>query len=267
VSGDPTGSTPQPGDRPATPPGDRAAAGPDGGQAAGEHLRGVARGGALNLLGAVIWGASNFVLLAILTRGMGADSAGVVIIGIAVFNILATLTGMGCSSGLVRMTSQYRATRQADLLRPTLLVAVVPVAVAGVLAAVFMVVAGSWLADVFGGGQSTEEVQDTLRAMAPFLPFAAVYWVLIQGSRGYDTMRPVVVVDKIGRGLVLPAVAWIGVAAGLGPAGIGAAWAATNLVALFPSVWVTARLVRRTEARQGVEGRSQEPVRSVASTF
>jgi len=232
-----------------------------------EHLRGVARGGALNLVGAVIWGASNFALLAVLTRGMGAESAGVVIVGIALFNILATVVGLGCSSGLVRHFSRQRATGQVDLMRPTILVALVPVAVLGVLAGLFMWYLAPWFADVFGEGRSAAEVSATFRAMAPFLPVAAIYWVVIQGTRGFDTMRPVVVVDKVARGLLLPPLAWVGVMIGLKPQGIAALWAATTLVALVPASLAMRRLVLDAEARHVGTPPTGTPLRVVAVDF
>jgi O-antigen/teichoic acid export membrane protein len=225
---------------------------PDGSQ----HLRGVARGGALNLVGAVIWGASNFALLAVLTRTIGAEAAGIVILGIAVFNILATVGGLGCSSGLVRHISAYRASGQTARIPKTLLVALVPVALVGVILTLVLIATAPFFADLFGAGSDTAgEVSTTLRWMAPLLPVAATYTVLLQGTRGFDTMRPVVLIDKIGRGLCLPFLAWGAAGAGLSPAAIGLLWASTTAVALVPTAITMFRLTRRATAAD------QEPAR------
>jgi O-antigen/teichoic acid export membrane protein len=206
----------------------------------------VARGGALNLIGAVIWGASNFALLAVLTRTIGASEAGIVILGIAVFNILATAAGLGCSSGLVRHISAYRATGQTNRIPRTVLVALVPVASFGILLALVLLITAPFFADLFGAGSdSADEVTTTLRWMAPLLPFAAAYNVLLQGTRGFDTMRPVVLIDKIGRGLLLPILAWSAASAGLTPAGIGTVWAATTALGLIPASVAMTRLSHR----------------------
>ncbi|MCB0971758.1 MAG: hypothetical protein KDA97_09645, partial [Acidimicrobiales bacterium] len=70
----------------------------------------VARGGALNLVGSLVYGASNFILLVVLNRVLGTASAGIVLVAIALFNIIETVAELGCGTGLVRMLSRDRAT-------------------------------------------------------------------------------------------------------------------------------------------------------------
>jgi O-antigen/teichoic acid export membrane protein len=201
------------------------------------------------VVGAVVWGASNFVLLAILTRSMGAEGAGTVLVAIAGFNIIYTIAGLGSSSGLVRMISRHRATRSVEQIRTVLLVGLVPVAVLGV-ACTFLVLWGSdWLAHVFDEGASVATLETTFRAMAPFIPVAALYWAVIQGTRGFDTMRPAVLVDKVGRGILLPLLALVGAALSLAPPAMGAVWASSMVIALVPASLMMVQLVRDAEER------------------
>ncbi len=192
----------------------------------------VARGGAANLLGAVVYGASNFVLLIVLNRVLGVEEAAVVVVAIALFNIVSTIAGLGCSTGLVRMISRDRATGNGERLPATVRVAMVPVVVTAVAAAIAVALAAPAIADLLADGEKVDPVASVLRWMALFLPAATVHTVLIQGTRGFDTMRPLVAIERVGRAGALPVVAGLAAASGMGPSGVGVVWAGTNAVAL-----------------------------------
>ncbi len=209
-------------------------------------LGGVARGGMLNLAGAAVYGLANFALLMVLTRQLGVSAAGSVLIAIALFNIVSRTAEFGCSTGLIRWISRWRALNESDRIPGTLLVALVPVAVGGVLGAIAMILAGTALARVFAGSGDADNVADVVRAMAPFLPFAVLYSVIIGGTRGFGTMVPQVVIEKLGRGAALPVIVGLGAAAGVGSVGIGAMWAATSALALIPAAIVMRELVHRS---------------------
>ncbi len=216
---------------------------------AGTPLLGnVARGGALNLVGAAVYGLGNFVLLMVLTRQLGVAAAGTVLIAIALFNIVERTAEFGCATGLIRWISRWEALGREDQLRPTLVVALVPVLVGGLLGAAALVLAGPALARLFAGSGDADEVAEVVRAMAPFLPVATVYSVVVAGTRGFGTMVPQVLVEKIGRGMALPLAVGLAAAAGATVSQVGAVWAATTVVALLPAAWWLVRLLRRAES-------------------
>ena len=229
-----------------------------GGAPAGPHAAtaAVARGGALNLVGAIVYGAANFGLLVVLNRTLGTRSAGIVLVAIAIFNIVSTVAGLGCSTGLIRMISRDRAIERTDRLRATVLIGVVPVAVISVALSVAFFLGAAPMARVLGDSDTnTRVVADILRGMAVFLPFSALHTVIISGTRGFDTMRPQVMVERIGRALSLPLVVAVAVAVGMGPIGVGIAWAATNVVALGFSV-----RAMQVRVRSGVAASGRAPV-------
>ncbi|MBX3284965.1 MAG: polysaccharide biosynthesis protein [Actinobacteria bacterium] len=205
------------------------AAGPPG------HVAGVARGGAANLVGAVVYGASGFVLLVVLNRVLGVRDAGVVVVAIAIFNILTVIGGLGTSTGLVRTIARLRATGHPEEVPAMVRVALVPVAVVSLAATAGLWAAAPWLAELFADGPRVDEVASVLRAMAPFVPFATMHTVVVQATRGFDTMVPQVVIEKIGRSLATPILAGTAAVLGAGPRGVGVAWAASNVVALVLS--------------------------------
>lgn len=218
--------------------------------AAPDNVGAVARGGALNMGGSIIYGAANFILLVVLNRVLGTDDAGIVLVAIAIFNIIETIAELGCGTGLVRMLSRDRAIDRQDLLRATVIVAIVPVIVASLLGAALLWILAEPLARLLADDGQVQLVADVLQAMALFLPFATLHSVLVSGTRGFNTMIPQTVIERVGRATALPMVVAIAVGLGMGPIGVGACWAATTVVALVFSSRAMATRVKRATANK-----------------
>lgn len=239
-----------------------AAPGPDTAAPAGEshtHTRAVARGGALNLVGSIVYGIASFLLLVVLTRELGAERAGPAIVAIAAFTILSRFAELGGSTGLVRMISRDRALGQTERIAPTVVAAVVPVFVLGIAFGVLLWVLAPALAQLFGAGEDMSEITRLLRILAPFMPFSAAYSVLVLGSRGFGVMWLQVWIEKILRACLMPIAVYAVIQAGGGAAGAIFAWAMTTLLALVATVVLFLRLIRTEDAH-----RSDEPGPPVA---
>ena len=218
-----------------------------------ENVGAVARGGALNLAGSIIYGSANFILLVVLNRVLGTADAGIVLVAIAIFNIIETVAELGCGTGLVRMLSRDRALGRPDLLRATVIVGIVPVAIASIFAAGLLWVIAEPFARLLAEGGDAQLVSHVLRAMALFMPFACLHSVLVSGTRGFNTMIPQTLIERVGRATAMPMVVAIAVGLGMGPVGVGACWAATTVVALVFSGRAMAKRVHRAAANAGVE--------------
>ncbi len=138
------------------------------------HVRAVARGGALNLIGSIVYGIGNFVLLAVLTRELGAEQAGPAIVAIAVFMIMSRFAELGGSTGLVRTISRDRALGRFERIRPTVIAAVVPVFALGVVFGITLWLLAPALSDLFGAGEDTTEITHLLRLLAPFFQHSGI---------------------------------------------------------------------------------------------
>ena len=110
---------------------DTAAAAPAAGTDARQDLTTLARGSALNLAGAVATGLLHFVLLVVVTRGLGAQGTGAFYEAVALFLILSSAATLGSDVGLTRMVPRYRALGRLRDLRRGLAVGLWPVAAAG----------------------------------------------------------------------------------------------------------------------------------------
>jgi O-antigen/teichoic acid export membrane protein len=145
-------------------------------------------------------------------------------------------------------------------LRRTVLSAVLPVAVGGVVAAGLVAHFAPTLAHVFMQQGSTVLGANYLRSIAPYLAVAPVATVLIAGTRGFGSVVPFVTIQNIGLPLVRPLVIALLVVAGVASdRWVANAWGLPWAVAAVVALYVILRQLRRAvdPAELG------DPVRSV----
>lgn len=188
-------------------------------------LAAIARGGTLNMVGAVVNGVLSFALVVVVTRGLGAAGVGAFFSAVALFNILSNVAQLGADTGLVRTIARYRALGRSADVRPTLIVALVPVLAGGTVFAVAMFLFAPQLADLVGKGAGHDDIASYARVLAPFLPLTAAYLVVLAATRGFGTMAPTVLIEKIGRSALQPLLAVAVLSGGLGATGLALAWA------------------------------------------
>ncbi|HEY0472465.1 MAG TPA: polysaccharide biosynthesis C-terminal domain-containing protein [Kribbella sp.] len=201
--------------------GSRSGSGSGNGHREAERL---ARGGALNLIGAIVSGLANLALVVVATRSLGVDDAGRFFTVTSAFLVLQTVARLGADLGLVYFLARFRALGQGNRVGACLRAAFVPVVGMAVLLGGGLALAAGPLARWTVGGDDGGVVT-MLRLLAVLLPVAAGYDLLLGITRGYSRMRPTVVLEKIGRPTT-QLLAMIAVAAtGAGPVALGAAWA------------------------------------------
>jgi O-antigen/teichoic acid export membrane protein len=211
----------------------------------------LARGGMLNMVGAASAGILTFALVIVLTRGLGGAGYGAFVSAMGLFTILSRTAELGADTGLVRTVARYRALgRQSDI-RPTLYIALVPVLAVSTLFGVALYLWAPQLAHIFGKGAGSGRIADYARIFAPVLPFSAAYTVVLSGTRGFNTMIPSVLVDKVGRPGLQPLLALAAIAAGLGTTAIAIAWAGPIALAFFCSLAWLWSLLQRAERQAG----------------
>lgn len=225
----------------------RPAGRPPGTPGAGAESGALGRSSLINLAGFAVFGLCNFLLIVVVTRHLGARGAGVLLTAMAVFNITARSAMAGTDLALVRFISRFRARGRHSEVRTLYRIALGPVLVISGTAglAVFLLAGplGRLLADEGSAGDLTRYLQ----VLAPFIPVATAYQVVEGASRGFGTMVPGVVVERLARSGALPVVMVAVLAAGGGVTAVALAWAGPFVVALVPmALWSTA-LLRRTE--------------------
>ncbi len=212
-------------------------------------LASVARGGMLNLLGVMVNTVFNFVMVVIVTRGLGGTATGLFFEAIAVFNILATASQWGADVGVVRSIPRYRALGRGADVRHSISAALAPVVVAGILFGAALFLLAGPLGRLFTNGTNGDELTQLIRVLAPFLPVSAAYTVALAVTRGFGTMLPSTAIDKLGRAAAQPLLAFIVIAAGASSTALAIAWAsplAFGLVAALIWIAYLAKAVARS---------------------
>jgi O-antigen/teichoic acid export membrane protein len=178
--------------------------------------RGVARGGLANVAGSALAGGTGVVVTWIVARALGAEQAGAFFAATAAFVLTSTLAKLGTQTGLVYWLARLRATGRDDLLGSCLRSALGPVILLSAVLAGAMWLAAPDLAGLTAGESPRIVAEHTagLRVLAVFLPLQVLTDVLLTATRGYRSMRPTVMLDRVVRSaLQLIFVASIGVTA------------------------------------------------------
>lgn len=223
-----------------------------------QHLSQIARGGLFNLAGAALAAILTFVFTVVVTRGVDRAQAGVFFSLTSAFVIVYTVARLGVPTGLVFFISRYRATGSQDRLKAVIRDAFVPVTALAVTLGAAGVVAAPWLALHLVGNRHNGTVL-LVRVLACSLVFAALTDLGVGATRGFGVMRPLVIVDRVGRPLAQLVLALIVVGFGVRSAlGIGLAWALPFVPsAVILLLWAD-RLRRKAERRSGLPASVQD---------
>jgi len=236
----------------------------------------LARGGTLNFLGALSGGVFSFLLVIVVTRGLGKPKAGAFFEAMALFQIVMNTATFGADDGLTRMIPRYiKLGRDRDI-RTLLRVGLWPVIALGTIFGAVLWVFAPQLSHVFihGTKAHADALVPYIRILAPFFPIAACSVVILAATRGFGTMVPTVALDQLGRLGSRPLGAIVVIALGLGGGALALATLGlpTLAVVVLAGIWGRSLLRRmerraRRARREGREMLPPRPVREVASEF
>jgi O-antigen/teichoic acid export membrane protein len=225
--------------------------GPGPGATLDRELRGLARGGLGNVIGAAVAAASGIGVVLVVTRTLPGESAGVLFAAISLFLITATVARLGTPTGLVYVLSGNRASGRPATERATLRLALVPaVAVSAALALALQVTAPA-VVDLLG--LHAADSAAVLRLLALLLPAAVVSDVVLAGTRGLGTMRPTVTTEYFGRTAVQFLLVLLAAATVRSAPAVAVAWS-VPYVASATIAWLRFRSLTRPSVDGGKSG-------------
>ncbi|WP_084219337.1 lipopolysaccharide biosynthesis protein [Spirillospora albida] len=166
------------------------------GGSGGANLNRLARGGALNLVGAAVAGVQGLALVFLIAHLYSQKIAGTFFAATSLFLILAAVAGLGTDAGLLRWLPRHLALGDRAAALRTVPVALVPVLATAAAGALLLALTASWTAGHIGV-DDPGQAAGMVRVLAVFLPLAAAQDALLAATRGYGSMRPTVLVDKI----------------------------------------------------------------------
>ena len=221
----------------------------DGGESRTDLSR-LARSSSLTLAGGVAGGLLGYILVLVVTRGLGAGRAGVFFEAIALFSIVSVIAELGADDGVVRMIPRYLALGRVASLRRLLAVSLIPVVAAGFGLGLLMFVFASQLSDLFvHEARAHDALVPYIRNLAPFVALSAASVTMLAGTRGFGSMTPFVLVDNVGKPAVRPLSVLIVIMLGLSGNSLALAWALPIAAGFVVASFSLARLVRRAESQ------------------
>jgi len=221
-------------------------------------LRRVARGGAINLAGAVISAAATVGLTVVVTRNFTTSVVGTFFVAISLFLIVEAVTNLGAYNGTIYFIARVRALNAERRIPAIIRATVIPVAIFSMLGAAALIAFVSPLARLLLSGGIAEPVRpadlaSALRVLAVALPFAAIADTMLGATRGFQQMHPTVLVDRVGRSIFqligVAAAAAAGASALLAPL-----WALPYVPAAIVSALWLRRIMRRNRASPPAPG-------------
>ncbi|MEJ3745125.1 flippase [Actinomycetes bacterium KLBMP 9797] len=194
------------------------------------HIRGMARGGGLNLVGAICGQAALFAVMLLLARVLGGVDVGRYAQCYAVLALLNLLSLSGFRAGLTRFVAVHLADGDAARVRGTVRLGLgVSAAAAGLIGAGLYA-----LAPVLARALHDPALTTGFRLVALALPAATVCEAALAATRGWRTQRAYTMVGQVYEPVARLALSALALAAGLGLTGVlwavvVAAWSAAAL--------------------------------------
>jgi len=252
---DPVAQPPQRGTDQGPPQGGTGQKGGGGHNPKRDRLAEVGRGSTLNLAGAAISAVAGVITTVLVTRHFSRPVAGAFFTATSAFVIVRSMASVGANTGVTYFVARLRSLGEERRLPSIMRAAIIPVAVASVVAAAAMWVFAVPLANLLLSGRQAHgevtpaQVSDALRALAVVVPASALLTVFIGATRGYHDMRPTNVISQLG--LAVGQIAGILVAVFLGSAALLAPLWAAPFVPLAIIAWLWLRRIQRKPRARG----------------
>jgi O-antigen/teichoic acid export membrane protein len=216
-------------------------------RASAEELGRVARGGALNLVGAVFSALESFLLVVLVANRVDTKDAGALFAATSLLLILLGVATLGSEAGLARFLLPLESQHRYSDLLATIRTAAIPIAVTSGALSVVLLVAAPWLAPLVG--LSGAKGSTLIRVVALALPFGAAMFVALATTRAFGRMRPTVLVDKFLSNLLQIGLVAIAAAIGWGAIGLTVASMLPYVIAAAVGVVVASRLLAKRRRR------------------
>ncbi|MEU2222980.1 oligosaccharide flippase family protein [Streptomyces sp. NPDC018347] len=199
----------------------------------------TARGGWWGFLGSAVNAVFGYLLVALVTRTLGAHGAGAVFTGVAVFTILGNTCKLGADTGLVRFVSRDVAMGGGRHVGALLRTAVVPSTVASTAAAAVLFLYPPAATALLPALPAADAVT-LVRLFSVFLPPATLTLVLLGATQGHGTVIPFVGVEQIGKPVLRVLIAVPVALLAPGVLSLAVAWLAPTLAGAL-AAWLALR--------------------------
>lgn len=208
-------------------------------------LRKLGRGSTVNLAGSLVTAALSLVLPVLVTRGLTQDDAGLFFQVTALFTILISVGTVGADIGVVRAIPQALALKHARDLVHILKIAFLPTLVVGCALASLLAVLVHPISNWVTGGDpaAAQKFAEVFWVLIVMLPISVLYRLGLAVTRALGTVKPLVLIDKIGRSLAEAGAVAVTLSISTSLVRVVIAWVAPYAGAsLFVAAWIARRI-------------------------
>jgi O-antigen/teichoic acid export membrane protein len=220
--------------------------------------RDILGGAGQNVIGLAAGVLATFATQVIMTRALGAALFGVVTVTTQFAFIASTATRFGMDVANVRLVAILMGRGEAGRVRPLVRASAVIAGVVSLAVAVVVFLLAGWLSTQFVSPELYQQGKVSFWAAALAIPFAAVTWAYLGGTRGLKIMRHTLYIFWIGQpvGWIVIAVAGWFVAKTAGVSSF--AYAFSWVIACGAAWWAWERETRGFEGRTAGGGIPEE---------
>jgi len=211
------------------------------------QVRGLARGGGLNLGGAVVSQVANVGITLLIARLLGRSALGTYAQAYAFLALLVPLSSFGLGVSVTRFVAIHLADGDHGAVRGTIRIGIAVATIsAGVLGAA-LYLAAPWLVR---SAFHDASLSMALRTVAVVLPVAGCMSACLAATQGYRTMKPSALINLVYQPLAQIGGSLVLVKAGMGVRGAMLALLASYATGVLLSVVALRRVMRRAAAGQ-----------------
>ena len=204
-------------------------------------VRGIARGGSANLLGAIVSQAGALTVTMLLARSFGEAAVGVYAQAFAFIPLLGLLALAGFRAGMTRFVAMYRAAGDDAAVVGTVRLGLAASLLAGGVLGGALALGSGWLARLL----DEPAVAGPLRIVAVALPVNVVTEAALSATQGFRTMRYFAGIGLVFEPAVRTAATALFLTAGLGVEGALGAVIVSNVLACTAACVALARMLPR----------------------
>jgi O-antigen/teichoic acid export membrane protein len=205
----------------------------------------VARGSLVNMVAMTVGAVLAFGLTVVASRWLQPKATGELFELIAIFSILAYALALGADTGLTRWISRARAIGSLADIRRIVLIAVVPILLAGMVVGAALWIAAPALAGIFLHGLPRSTAATDIRLIAFGVPLAGISTCVLAAARGFGRMWPYLAVEGLGKPALRIGLVVLVLVLGWGLRGALVAWIIPVALGLAVGWMILAWLIRK----------------------
>jgi O-antigen/teichoic acid export membrane protein len=221
--------------------------------------RDILGGAGQNVIGLAVGVLAVFATQVIMTRALGAALFGVVTVTTQFAFIASTATRFGMDVANVRLVAILMGLGEAGRVRGLVRTSAIIAGVASVAVGLVVFALAGWLSTQFVSPELYQQGKVSFWAAALAIPFAAVTWAYLGGTRGLKIMRHTLYIFWIGQPVGWIAIAIVGWSVVAKTAGVSSfAYALSWVIACAAAWWAWERESRGFEGRTATGGIPEE---------